>query len=142
LTVELFFVQFSVGFKGLELSSPHRCTLALNSLVEISERRINGQGLSRLRTADGRGYLSEQLNPLSGARGPVVELVPLPVALTFQVMIDEGAVVRQTRELTSPSDRTIGFGEYFDVSYCSSRTTHKRERERFFFKMCQKYVIC
>lgn len=101
--------------QGLELSSPHRCTLALNSLVEISERRINGQGLSRLRTADGRGYLSEQLNPLSGARGPVVELVSMPMILSYKVVIPEGAVVRRTRELTSPSDRIIPMNETFEV---------------------------
>jgi hypothetical protein len=52
--------------RGLELSSPHRCTLAPHSLLEVSERRINDQGLARLRTADGRGWVSEQLNPLSG----------------------------------------------------------------------------
>jgi len=47
------------------------------------------QGLARLRTADGRGWLSEQLNPLSGHRGPVLKLLPLPTLLSFRVAIPE-----------------------------------------------------
>ena len=96
---------------GLELTSALRHTLALHSLVEISERRMNDQGLARLRTADGRGWLSEQLNPLSGHRGPIVTLVPLPTVLAFAVGIPEGALVRQTCELSSPQVRLVPEGE-------------------------------
>lgn len=96
---------------GLELSSPLRYTLALHALVEISERRLNDQGLARLRTADGRGWLSEQLNPLSGHRGPIATLLPMPTVLKVKVAIQEGALVRQTCELSSPSIRLVPRGE-------------------------------
>jgi hypothetical protein len=49
---------------GLELSSRHLYTVPCNSIVEVSERCVNNQGLARLRTAD--GWISEMLNPLSG----------------------------------------------------------------------------
>jgi len=96
---------------GLELSSPLRYTLALHALVEISERRLNDQGLARLRTADGRGWLSEQLNPLSGHRGPIATLLPMPTVLKVKVAIPEGALVRQSCELSSPSIRLVPRGE-------------------------------
>jgi len=101
--------------QGLELSSMHRCTLVPDALVEISERRINDQGLARLRTADGRGWISEQLNPLSGHRGPVVELTPLATVLVYRVCLSEGALVRQSSELSSPCVRTIEAGTDFQV---------------------------
>lgn len=49
---------------GLELSSRHIYTIGSQSVVEVTERCINNQGLARLRTAD--GWISEMLNPLSG----------------------------------------------------------------------------
>lgn len=49
---------------GLELSSRHLYTVPHNSVVEVTERCVNNQGLARLRTAD--GWISEMLNPLSG----------------------------------------------------------------------------
>eukprot|EP00613_Pedinella_sp_CCMP2098_P071802 CAMPEP_0171933612 /NCGR_PEP_ID=MMETSP0993-20121228/31388_1 /TAXON_ID=483369 /ORGANISM="non described non described, Strain CCMP2098" /LENGTH=525 /DNA_ID=CAMNT_0012574165 /DNA_START=53 /DNA_END=1626 /DNA_ORIENTATION=- len=101
--------------KGLELSSPHRCTLKPHSLLEVSERRINDQGLARLRTADGRGWVSEQLNPLSGHRGPIVSLVALPLVLRFRVTLPEGALVRSTCELSSAPVRTIEAGQPVEI---------------------------
>lgn len=49
---------------GLELSSRHLYTISSQSIVEVTERLINNQGLARLKTAD--GWISEMLNPLSG----------------------------------------------------------------------------
>ena len=49
---------------GLELSSRHVVTIPYDSVVEVTERCVNNQGLARLRTAD--GWISEMLNPLSG----------------------------------------------------------------------------
>lgn len=49
---------------GLELSSRHLYTIPHNSVIDVSERCINNQGLARLRTND--GWISEMLNPLSG----------------------------------------------------------------------------
>jgi len=100
---------------GLELSSSHMYTLRRHALVEISERRINEQGLARLRTADGRGWISEQLNPLSGHRGPVVELVKMPAPLRYKVSLPEGAVVRQTCELSSPIIRLVPYDHIVDI---------------------------
>lgn len=88
---------------------------------QISERRINDQGLARLRTADKHGWISEQLNPLSGHRGPVVELVEMPVTLRYAVSLPEGAVVRQTCELSSPIVRLVPYEEVIDIeSKCFS----------------------
>jgi hypothetical protein len=68
---------------GLELSSRHLYTIPSNSLLEVTERCINNQGLARLRTAD--GWISEMLNPLSGQVGhlsvtsPLYAVAPMPV---------------------------------------------------------------
>jgi len=49
---------------GLELSSRHLYTVPRTTVVEVLERRVNNQGLARLRIGD--GWISEMLNPLSG----------------------------------------------------------------------------
>ena len=84
---------------GLELSSRHIYTIGSQSLVEVTERCVNNQGLARLRTAD--GWISEMLNPLSGQRGPIVTMEPLARPLKFRVVYAAGAVVRTGVELSS-----------------------------------------
>ena len=95
--------------EGLELASPHLYTLQKNAVFIVHERRVNDQGLARLRTDD--GWLSEDLNPLSGQRGPIV--VPLPVfePLKYRVILPDGAVVRQTVELSSAIVHVVPQGE-------------------------------
>uniref|UniRef100_A0A7S2BY27 RING-type domain-containing protein n=2 Tax=Octactis speculum TaxID=3111310 RepID=A0A7S2BY27_9STRA len=100
---------------GLDLSSSHTYTLRMHALVEISERKFNEQGLARLRTADKKGWISEQLNPLSGHRGPVVVLVPMPAVLEFNVALPEGAVVRRTCELSSPITKLVPFQGHVNI---------------------------
>jgi len=86
--------------EGLELTSAYCRTIEVHSIFEASERRVNRQGLARLRLED--GWVSEALNPLSGQRGLVAQLVPLPSPLRYEVVHPSGAVVRSSPELTSP----------------------------------------
>lgn len=99
---------------GLELSSRHLYTIGSQSTVEVLERCVNNQGLSRLRTAD--GWISEMLNPLSGQRGPIVEPVPLQHPLKFRVVFPGGALVRSGVELSSGVVGTIPVGHEIVVT--------------------------
>lgn len=85
--------------EGLELTSNHLYTLVKNCVFQVHERRVNEQGLARLRTDD--GWISEDLNPLSGQRGPIATLLPLAGPVAYRVVIPDGAVVRSTVELSS-----------------------------------------
>lgn len=82
--------------------------------VKVLERRINEAGLPRLKIAE--GWISEVLNPLSGQRGPVVEIVPLLQPLRYRVTLSDGAVVRRTVELASTLVTTIPPGEEVEVT--------------------------
>lgn len=93
---------------GMELSSGHLYTFPQNSVFEARERRVNEQGLARLRTDE--GWISEDLNPLSGQRGPIVLLLPMTRPLAFRVVLDDGAVVRRTVELSSQVVETVASG--------------------------------
>jgi len=95
--------------EGLELASPHLYTLARHAVFEVRERRVNEQGLARLRTDD--GWISEDLNPLSGQRGPIASLLPLRRQLSYRVVLEDGAVVRDTVELSSPVVQVVPRGE-------------------------------
>lgn len=116
--------------EGLDLNTRHRDTLPYGSLVRVTRRTVNAQGLSRLRisavvedddpfdaarrrrnsnnsSASGKtriveGWCSEFLNPLSGNRGMVLEPLILPVPVIYKVLLREGAVIRQGRELSTP----------------------------------------
>jgi hypothetical protein len=99
---------------GLELSSRHLYTVGSQSLVEITERCVNAQGLARLRTAD--GWISEMLNPLSGQRGPIVEQLPLEQPLKFRIVFPGGALVRSGVELSSSVVGTIPAGQEIVVT--------------------------
>jgi len=99
---------------GLELSSRHLYTIASQSTVEVLERCVNVQGLARLRTAD--GWISEMLNPLSGQRGPIVEVVPLQHPLQFRIVFPGGALVRSGIELSSSVVGTIPVGHEIIVT--------------------------
>ena len=116
---------------GLELSSPHIYTLAHQAIMEVHERRVNEQGLARLRTDD--GWISEHLNPLSGQRGPIVELVPVVANLKYRVVLQEGAVVRETVELSSPIVKVIQCGETMTISgkQFSNHPAQARARRAF-----------
>ena len=85
--------------RGLELASSHLYTLQRDAVFEVRERRVNEQGLARLRTDD--GWISEDLNPLSGQRGPIASPLPVTSPLTYRVVLRDGAVVRETVELSS-----------------------------------------
>ncbi|CAN0109949.1 unnamed protein product [Scytosiphon promiscuus] len=99
---------------GIELTSPFLFNLPWHSVVEVLERRINDAGLPRLKIAE--GWISEVLNPLSGQRGPVVEIVRLLQPLMYRVVLEDGAVVRRTVELASSQVKTIAYGEVVQVS--------------------------
>ena len=55
------------------------------------------------------------LNPLSGQRGPVVEIVKLLRPLLYRVVLPDGAVVRRTVELASSQVKTVPAGETVEV---------------------------
>ena len=100
--------------RGLELASTHAFTLPKDAVFEVRERRVNEQGLARLRTDD--GWISEDLNPLSGQRGPVAEPLPVAAPLTFRVVLRDGAVVRETVELSSAIVSVIPCGRTVEVT--------------------------
>ncbi|KAH8072221.1 hypothetical protein JL720_11263 [Aureococcus anophagefferens] len=71
--------------------------LRRDAVFEVRERRVNEQGLAA--RTDG-GWISEDLNPLSGQRAHRVAAARR-VALTYRVVLRDGAVVRETVELSS-----------------------------------------
>ena len=100
--------------RGLELASTHAFTLPKDAVFEVRERRVNEQGLARLRTDD--GWISADLNPLSGQRGPVAEPLPVAAPLTFRVVLRDGAVVRETVELSSAIVSVVPCGRTVEVT--------------------------
>jgi len=125
---------------GLDLLSDHKCTIPHGSLVRVSNRTINTYGLSRLMirakntSAQGadvptstettltkssheneNGWASEMLNPLSGQRGSIIEPLSFPVPMIFKVILSGGAVVRSTKELSSPEIRVAQPGELLRI---------------------------
>ncbi|KAL3904939.1 MAG: hypothetical protein SGILL_009876, partial [Bacillariaceae sp.] len=130
--------------EGLDLSTQHRDTIPYGSLVRVTRRCINNQGLSRLRThgtipiamaipqentqqqqdphihssSEERrvdGWCSELLNPLSGQRGIIAQPLPFPVPAIYRVTLPIGAVVRRDVELSSPQVGTVPFGSEVKV---------------------------
>ncbi len=100
--------------EGAELTSIRICVLPYLSIVEVEERCINSQGLPRLllnSLGQKRGWISEVLNPLSGQRGPVVELIPLIAPLRYGVTLPIGASIRSSTELGSRFIRKAKCGE-------------------------------
>ncbi len=100
--------------QSAELTSTRLCILPYLSIVEVEERCINSQGLPRLllnSLGQKRGWISEVLNPLSGQRGPVVELIPLIAPLKYGVMLPTGASIRSSSELGSRFIRRAKCGE-------------------------------
>jgi len=118
--------------EGLDLRTRHIRTLPYGSLVRVTRRCINDQGLSRLRTTGSfdvqaalpdsgstsdevsrvrvDGWCSELLNPLSGQRGIVAQPLPFPVPAIYRVTLSMGAVIRQDVELSSPQTGLAPFG--------------------------------
>lgn len=100
--------------EGLELNTRHIETIPYGSLVRVSRRTVNSQGLMRLRIGakiEDRqktkqrsidGWCSEYLNPQSGQRGIVLAPVPFPVPAVYRVTLPIGAVIRSSIELSSP----------------------------------------
>jgi len=105
--------------EGLDLRTRHIRTLPYGSLVLVSRRCINDQGLSRLQTTGWcdvdtiptesdrnasttrgastplsrvrvDGWCSELLNPLSGQRGIVAQPLPFPVPAIYRVTLSLG----------------------------------------------------
>ncbi len=106
--------------EGLDLNTHHIDTIPFGSLVRVTRRTINSQGLSRLRVsamvddqADSRlvdGWCSEFLNPLSGNRGSVLTPLAFPLPPRYRVIIPAGAVVRAKVELSTPSIMELPLG--------------------------------
>jgi len=119
---------------GLDLNTQHTDTLPFGSLIQVSRRTLNGQGLSRLlvhagtvgnddqqQNRQGRrprwvdGWCSEFLNPLSGQRGTVVQPLPFPVPALYRVTLSAGAVIRSDIELSSPQVGLANMGAVVKV---------------------------
>ena len=87
---------------GLDLNTNHIYTLPYGSLISVSKRCINNQGLSRIKTTaiipgDGddkneviHGWCSELLNPLSGQRGIIAQPLPYCIPATYRVTLPIG----------------------------------------------------
>jgi hypothetical protein len=95
--------------QGLYLGTKLVAIVPFGGLVEVEDKTINAQGLSRLRIRytkdDGElvlGWCSEFLNPVSGQRGPILRPLPLVVPALFKVSLEDGAVIRDGVELSSP----------------------------------------
>ena len=106
--------------EGLELDSNHLSTLSYGSLVPVKARSVNEMGLCRLQVdlphiPDG-GWVSECLNPLSGQRGPILQQLPFPVPVLYRVILNEGAVIRKDKELSSPEVRKAVPGSILKVT--------------------------
>mmetsp|Transcript_12890 Transcript_12890/g.31318 ORF Transcript_12890/g.31318 Transcript_12890/m.31318 type:complete len:526 (+) Transcript_12890:81-1658(+) len=89
---------------GVELTTRHIDTIPYGSMINISKRCINNQGLSRLQAQQyvvepssdpgsyrrACGWISELLNPLSGQRGVVAQPLPFPVPALYKVTLTVG----------------------------------------------------
>ena len=115
---------------GVELSSEQIDVIPFGSFVLVLGRVINEMGLARLhvrvhndfikqqidQTEENKlrftvGYVSEKLNPLSGQSGYILKPLPFSFPLTYRVIIPEGAVMRDGKELSSKEVGKINFGE-------------------------------
>jgi Zinc finger, C3HC4 type (RING finger) len=110
--------------EGLELNTRHLETLPYGTLVHVTRRTLNSQGLARLRvsaiidehwTKSSKkrlieGWCSEALNPLSGNRGSVLLPLPFPVPANYKISLPDGAVVRSGVELSSPEIGALAHG--------------------------------
>lgn len=113
--------------EGLELNTRHIDTLPYGSLVRVTRRTVNSQGLMRLqvqsKTDDSQkhtqrwidGWCSEYLNPQSGQRGIVVEPLSFPVPALYRVTLPIGAVIRSDIELSSPQIGVAAMGEVVPI---------------------------
>lgn len=105
--------------QGLELDSDHLLTLNYGTLVPVKARSVNGMGLCRLQVNVSNlphgGWVSELLNPLSGQRGQIIHQLPFPVPMLFRVTLNEGAVIRKGKELSSQEVRKAAPGSILKV---------------------------
>ena len=113
--------------EGLELNTRHIDTLPDGSLVRVTRRTVNSQGLVRLQVQskidDNRsnkprwieGWCSEYLNPQSGQRGIVVLPLNFPVPALYRITLPIGAVIRSDIELSSPIIGVVPMGEVVSV---------------------------
>jgi len=113
--------------EGLELNTRHIETIPYGSLVQVSRRTVNSQGLMRLQVqaeVDDRqknkqrwidGWCSEYLNPQSGQRGIVVQPLPFPVPALYRVTLSIGAVIRSDIELSSPQIGVAPMGAVLSI---------------------------
>eukprot|EP00980_Cylindrotheca_fusiformis_P004140 scaffold902_cov147-Cylindrotheca_fusiformis.AAC.5 len=113
--------------EGLELNTRHIDTLPYGSLVRVSRRTMNSQGLMRLqvqsKTDDAKkhkqrwidGWCSEYLNPQSGQRGIVIQPLSFPVPALYRVTLAIGAVIRNDVELSSPQVGVAPMGKVLAI---------------------------
>jgi hypothetical protein len=113
--------------EGLELNTRHIDTLPYGSLVRVTRRTINSQGLVRLKVQSKiddtekhkqrwvDGWCSEYLNPQSGQRGIVVHPLSFPVPALYRVTLPIGAVIRSDIELSSPQIGVAPMGEILPI---------------------------
>ena len=102
-------------------------TLPYGSLVRVTRRTVNSQGLMRLQVQSKvddtkinkprwiDGWCSEYLNPQSGQRGIVILPLTFPVPALYRVTLPIGAVIRTDIELSSPMIGVIPMGEIVSV---------------------------
>lgn len=114
--------------EGLDLSTTQVGVIPYGSIVAVKRKMVNAMGLSRLliqarvkQTEDGpleqlEGWCSEQLNPLSGQRGMILQPLPFPVPAIYRVCLAHGAVIRSGVELSSPQIGTAPFGMLLTIT--------------------------
>jgi len=99
---------------GPDLTSALVTTLPYGSLVSIQSQCI-AHGLMRLQLSTGNGstgdkssgWISRQLNAQSGQAGYIVQPLPWGVPVVFDILLPQGAVVRQGVELSSAHVATV-----------------------------------
>jgi hypothetical protein len=105
--------------QGLALHDRHVATLPYGSLLKVTRKTVNNEGLNRLHITAAaaaaalgvvsggegemlvEGWISEFLNPKCGQRGPIAQPLPFPVPALYKVILKDGAVIRSDVELCS-----------------------------------------
>jgi len=104
--------------EGIELGNKYLTTIIYGSVIQVTRKMINNEGLSRIHVHTTvskednnikekaapqslQGWISENLNPQSGQQGPIARPLPFPVPALFKVVIGVGATIRCGVELSS-----------------------------------------
>ena len=117
-------VQFNEGAivrEGKDLYSASKSLLPYGSLIPVTAKSMNDDGLIRLKVylsnASGEGWVSEILNPLAGKqRGKIIRQLPLPVPVLYRVIAKAGVWIKDGKEESSASVRIAPYGAILKIT--------------------------